>query len=332
MYNKKIMNHTKSRQEALQGWLRQTVNAPFELQSMTPGAGHRRYFRVTTASECFVVMDTVPDEKWIAFIQLTPRLASLGIRTPQIYAADREHGFLLLTDFGSQLYEQVLTTDNADSLYRLAFAALLRLQSYSRSEGYSLKPFDMVHYREKMSWLVEFFCRRYLNVGLTARQAKECDRLFDLLINTAMQQPKTAVHYDYHCRNLILLPNQEVGVLDFQDAVHGPITYDLMSLLRDCYIDWPASRVMEWLLSYQRLALASGILRQEDPSVWTRWCDFSSAQRHIKCIGLFARFHVQGHSSDYLAYIPRLLSYLRDISARYAEMAKFAELLEGLPR
>jgi hypothetical protein len=222
----------------------------------------------------------------------------------------------------------MLTSENAEDLYLQAFTALLRLQSYPQRV---LKTFDFVHYREKMQWFVEFFLRHYLKLSLTARQQQDCERLFDLLILTAEQQPKVCVHYDYHCRNLVRLPDGQTGVLDFQDAVYGPVTYDLVSLLRDCYIDWPTSRALAWLSQYQQMALKVGVLNEEDPQLWMRWCDFSSVQRHIKCIGLFSRFHVLGQTSDYLVYISRLLNYLREISGRYAVMSAFRDILGKLP-
>ena len=249
----------------------------------------------------------------MAFVRLAQAFQGLGVCVPQIQAADLQQGFLLLTDLGSRLYEQVLTAENADALYQQAFAALLRIQAYPTAGDDPLKPFDMVHYREKMGWFLEFYCHRYLQLSLTPSQRQACEREFDLLINTAQQQPQTCVHYDFHCRNLMLTADNQVAVLDFQDAVRGPITYDLMALLRDCYLDWPASRVQAWMQYYQQAALSAGILTQEDPVLWRQWCDFSSVQRHIKCIGLLARFHALGHTDAYLVYIPRLLKYLREL-------------------
>lgn len=311
----------------LHNWLAEVLSTSFELQAILPGAGVRRYHRIVTKENTWVVMHAPVDEKLFAFIKLAEELQALGVKVPHIHAADLQQGFLLLTDFGSQLYKHVLTAENADALYQQAFAALLRIQAYPHTGSYLLKPFDLLHYREKMGWFIEFYCNRYLNFSLTPRQQQACERLFDLLIDTAAQQPQTGVHYDFHCRNLIYTADQQVGVLDFQDAVRGPITYDLMSLLRDCYIDWPAQRVQTWLQHYRQAALSAGVLSQEDPVLWQRWCDFSSAQRHIKCIGLFARFHILGHSTDYLIYIPRLLNYLREITGRYPQLAALQDLL-----
>lgn len=325
------MNSSELRRFHLQEWLTTVLNIPYTLQSMTPGAGLRRYFRVTAGHDHFVVMDAPAGEKCLAFMQLSQVFRALGVQVPVIHAAEIQQGFLLLTDLGHKTYSECLTAANADKLYQHAFSALLRIQSCPQNGHYTLPQFDMVHYREKMGWFIEFYLRRILNFPLTRQQQSDCEHLFDLLIATAEQQPKTCVHYDYHCRNLMQLPHDQTGVLDFQDAVYGPVTYDLMSLLRDCYIDWPAEQVQKWVRQYHREALSAGILVQEDPALWMRWCDFSSAQRHIKCIGLFARFQVLGHSTEYLVYIPRLLNYLREISARYSEMAGLRNLLEKIP-
>lgn len=325
------MNSSDLRHNSLRQWLTSILKVPFSLQPMAPGAGLRRYFRVAVANNHFVVMDAPGAEKCAAFIELAQAFGLLGVQVPVIHAADMQQGFLLLTDFGQVTYGECLNPANADELYQQAFSALLRIQSYPQTGNYPLPLFDMVHYREKMGWFIEFYLRSMLNFPLTIQQQMDCERLFDLLIATAQQQPKTGVHYDFHCRNLMKLPNAQTGVLDFQDAVYGPVTYDLMSLLRDCYVDWPAPQVQKWMQQYQQAALSAGILTQEDPDLWMRWCDFSSAQRHIKCIGLFARFHVLGHSADYLVYIPRLLNYLREIAARYPEMARFHDLLEKIP-
>jgi len=316
---------------ALQDWLSAVLPAPLAWQPMTPGAGRRRYFRVTDAqARSWVVMDAPADAKCAAFLKLAQAFRAVGVQTPVVQAADLQQGFLLLTDLGCDLYGDLLNAQNADALYQSAFTALLRIQSYAGTADSPLLEFDWVHYREKMTWFIEFFCQRYLNLSLTPRQHADCHRVFDLLLESGDAQPKTCVHYDYHCRNLLRLPDGQAGVLDFQDAVRGPIAYDIVSLLRDCYIDWPVVRVREWLRQYQQVALNAGVLRDEDPALWLRWCDFSGLQRHLKCVGLFTRFHVIGHTSDYLVYLPRLLNYLREVSARYLQTRPLYELLEKI--
>lgn len=317
------------RHKALLEWLSSVVSAPFSLQPMASGAGPRRYYRIHQADRPLVVMDALPDEKLTNFIRLAKAFDEVGVRAPNVLAVDKTQGFALLTDLGKDLYGNILTALNVDELYQQAFEALLRIQS--DHFPYPLKPFDLEHYHEKMQWFIEFFLQRYLNFSLSRRQRCDCERLLDSLLLMADRQPKVCVHYDYHCRNLIRMADGQAGVLDFQDAVRGPITYDLMSLLRDCYIDWPESQVRLWQEQYRLKALTAGILAEEDPKLWMRWCDYSSTQRHIKCIGLFARYHVMGHSSEHLTCIPRLLNYLCESSSRYKEMAVFYNILGRLP-
>ncbi len=323
------MNKIGDRNVLMQNWLNSVLDQPFKLEPMPPGAGLRRYSRIEMVDKSFVVMDSPPDGKCLAFIQLSQSFLELGIHVPKVYETDLKQGFLLLSDLGKKSYFDSLNSSNADRLYRQAFTALLRIQSYSDDFSYRLPKFDMKHYREKMDWFLEFYFQKLLDAQLAAADQKEFESLFDLLIETSQEQPQVCVHYDYHSRNLMDIP-QITGVLDFQDAVLGPLTYDLMSLLRDCYIDWPSQHVRDWMEHYRCQVLSAGILKIDNPQLWLRWCDFSSLQRHIKCIGLFARFHVLGHSSDYLQYIPRSLNYLREVSLRYPEMVKINNLLEKI--
>jgi len=317
----------------LEQWLNALLPSPISLQPMASGAGLRRYFRVTSSKASFIAMVAPADAKSSNFIHLSREFQSIGIQTPIVHAADLEKGFLLLTDFGDNLYGNILNSKNASLLYQQAFLTLLRIQAYGQAQKTALQLFDMTLYRQKMNWFIEFFLQAYLGLELKSNEITQCEYLFDLLIDTARGQPKVCVHYDFHCRNLLSLPGNQVGVLDFQDAVLGPVTYDLMSLLRDCYIHWPQTQVHAWMEQYHQQALQAKIITMDDPRLWRRWCDFTSLQRHIKCIGLFARFHILNHSSDYLSYIPRMLNYLRQISSDYPETTELNQLLNkiGLP-
>jgi N-acetylmuramate 1-kinase len=324
------MEITQIRQLALGQWLSQVINQPYELKVINPGAGVRRYYRVTTDHQTFVVMDAFGDQKLKNFIELADSFRTLAVRTPKILSADNAQGLLLLTDLGSQSFSDVLTADNVDHLYSQALTTLLKIQKYPTHSFFSLKNFDMPLFRLKMNWFLEYYLQRELQLDIGLSLQNNLQYLFDLLIAGLSEQSKTCVHYDYHCKNLMWMSDGEPGVLDFQDAVWGPITFDLMSLLRDCYIDWPVSRVNTWLQQYHRAALQSGASCTEDPALWQRWCDYSSAVRHIKCVGQFAHFHVTGYSSEYLIYIPRIIQYLKEVSARYHEMASLNKLLEAI--
>ncbi len=324
------MNISENRRLSLARWLTTVLPAGFDFCPMVSGAGHRRYWRVKNQHQSWVVMDSEVDEKFKIFMTLSRALFNAGVPVPQIMAAEPIQGFLLLTDFGDNLYEKVLSLANADQLYLRAFESLISIQRFSQHQDYSLPVFDMMHYREKMQWFIEFYLQQYLQYHLDSACRSQCQSLFDYIIETAQQQYCTVVHYDYHCRNLCVIEQGRAGVLDFQDAVYGPVTYDLMALLRDCYIDWPPDKVQKWQEQFRLLAQSERVFPKIGPELWQRWCDFSSAQRHIKNIGLFARFHILGQHSAYLNYIPRLLNYLREISARHPEMKNFHHLLEEI--
>lgn len=326
------MTPLEIRHQALSHWLTSILPEGVALLPITSGAGARRYWRARVNNESFVVMESVVDEKFRIFVALSRIFFIAGVATPQVIAADKNQGFLLLTDFGEDLYEKILSSDNADQLYHRAFESLLQIQRLPRLQIYDFPVFDMRHYREKMQWFIEFYLQQLLKLPLDLSLLHRCQMLFDVLIETAQQQPLVGVHYDYHCRNLCLLTQGQTGVLDFQDTVQGPATYDLMALLRDSYIDWPSAKVAQWQEQFRQMAQSSGIIPPIDPEVWNRWCDFASVQRHIKNIGLFARFQVLGLHSTYLDYIPRLLNYCREISQRYPEMKDFQILLEAIPR
>lgn len=310
-----------SRLVKLQQWLVSELKRPVDLQPMVPGAGVRRYYRVNNHSEPLIVMDSPVDEKFMAFIELAAILQKSEVTVPMIYATELNQGFLLLSDFGDQIYGNILTHENVDSLYHQAFGSLIKIQLCAQNCDFRFQSFDWVHYREKMQWFCEFFLK------VTPQQLNE---IFDFLVESVQQQPIVCVHYDYHSRNLIHLPTGQTGVIDFQDTVLGPVTYDLMSLLRDCYVDWPIEKIRIWQEQYRQLALAANIINQDDSQLWIKWCDFISAVRHIKCIGLFARFDQLGINSHYLQYIPRSMNYLRQISNEYPELAALKEVLENI--
>lgn len=318
---------------ALQQWLDQAPHhAPITIQPLGVSAGisHRRYYRVMIDQQSYVAMDAAEDQKCARFVELAQQFRTLGVQTPEIYRQDLAQGFLLLTDFGDHLYYDALTPANATELYQRAFTSLLQIQSYPFKCNTPLAPFDMDLYRHKMSWFSEYYCQQQLGFNLTEKQKNILDQSITLLIEAAQQQPQVGVHYDYHSRNLMLLDQQQVGVLDFQDAVRGPISYDLIALLRDCYIDWPPEQVATWIESFRQQALQAGILTEDNPQQFKRWCDWTTLQRHLKCIGIFARLNIQTHQSNYLAYIPRSLNYIRQVSCLYPEFEALDQLLEQL--
>jgi aminoglycoside/choline kinase family phosphotransferase len=234
----------------------------------------------------------------------------------------------LLSDLGSRQYLDALPEDGAaDRLYRDALAALRTMQTTDARAAQDLPRYDHALLLKEMELLPEWFLQRHLGVRIAANERTMLDQLFGSLVSAALAQPATFVHRDYHSRNLLVTPRNNPGILDFQDAVWGPVTYDLASLLKDCYIAWPPARVREWALEYRENLLATGFALQADPKEFMRWFDLMGLQRHIKVLGIFARLFYRDGKPQYLRDLPRVLDYARDTAARYAETKGFADFI-----
>ena len=318
------------REQVMQTWLQQSCPKAKPPTLLSGDASFRRYFRVHSEKETYVLMDVPPGkESCRAYIAIANSFRALGLMVPEIYRADLEQGFLLITDFGDRLLLDVLTNETADHYYGTAFDYLLIIQSYKRIENYKLPKFDAALYQKEISLFREWYWERSLGQSLIRADVKYLDHVASLLIEDALLQPQVCVHRDYHSRNLMLLDDNRFGILDFQDAVVGPITYDLMSLLRDCYIEWPFERVQSWALEFQQRLLQSGQLPEDNPERFLRWCDWIALQRHLKCIGIFSRLHLRDHKSTYLDDIPRVIRYAKSICQRYPEFSGLEKFLAG---
>ena len=315
------------RLEQLKAWLSLQLEKPMQgMHRLLGDASFRRYFRVSCGDTSYIAMDAPPDQEACQpFVAIAKTFYALGLNVPIIYAEDIEQGFLLLTDFGDTLYLQALNETTCDPLYRSAMNDLLLIQSCQQIDNYVLPKFDGTLYRREMSWFRDWYLTEYLNVPLSAMEQESLEQMFSVLCEDALSQPQVCVHRDYHSRNLMVVEGTtRPGILDFQDAVWGPVTYDLMSLLRDCYIDWPSHQVAAWARIYQQQALQAGLLEMDDPREFMRWFDWIGLQRNLKCIGLFARLEIRDNKPTYLQYIPRILKYAQAVSQRYSE---FSELL-----
>jgi len=317
------------RLKALQYWLETELD--FSEYTLTPAssdASFRRYFRVTHAGTSLIVMDAPPDkEDSRPFVTVAKLLIDAGLNVPEIIDQDLEQGFLLLGDLGSSLYLDALGEDNVERLYGDALGALVAIQACDSGAGV-LPDYDRSLLLSEMGLFRDWLCATHLGITLDAAQPDMLDTVFNLLADNALAQPQVLVHRDYHSRNLMVTGRNNPGILDFQDAVIGPLTYDLVSLLRDCYIRWPRARVEDWALGYQELALQSGILREEheDPQEFLRWFDLMGVQRHLKAAGIFARLNHRDGKPGYLDDIPRTLGYVVEVSDRYPELAGLGEL------
>jgi len=300
----------------LEQWLRQQPGlAEFVLEPASGDASFRRYFRVHCPGATFVAMDAPPaTEDCRPFVKLARLFGATGLNVPRVLAQDLQRGFLLLGDLGNRLYLDLLTDANVDRMYGDALAALVVIQTCGPTEG--LPPYDQALLMRELELFREWLLGRRLGLDLDTAEEEILTRAFEILCKNALEQPQVCVHRDFHSRNLLLTEPPSPGILDFQDAVVGPVTYDLVSLLRDCYVDWPEERVRDWAQGYFLLALQSGILRPEHQSRFHLWFDRMGIQRHLKASGIFARLDVRDGKSAYLKDIPRTLRYVVRASAK----------------
>ncbi|WP_285419329.1 phosphotransferase [Pseudomonas sp. efr-133-TYG-5] len=310
---------------AAQGW---GAVPPATLTAASSDASFRRYFRWEGAGRSFVVMDAPPpQENCKPFVDIAFLLAKSGINVPKIYAEDLERGFLLLNDLGNKTYLDVIDGENADTLFDDALQALLAFQQLPMVAP--LPSYDVALLRRELELFPEWYVKRELAVEFDATQQQQWQQVSELLIDSALAQPKVLVHRDYMPRNLMVSePNP--GVLDFQDAVYGPVTYDVTCLFKDAFLSWPEERVHGWLQRYWQQAQAAGIPVQPDFDDFLRASDLMGVQRHLKVIGIFARICHRDGKPRYLADVPRFFSYIDAVVARRPELAPLKALLASL--
>lgn len=321
--------------EQLQDWLRKDLGfGEFTIAPASSDASFRRYFRVIRRGESHIVMDAPPDKEDCGpFIAVAAALAGLGLNVPRVIEAERERGFLLLTDLGSTPYLPALNDASVERLYGDALYSLRLLQAAPLA-GAGLPDYDRALLLREMELFPEWFLQRHLGVTLDEAWRAALTEGFAYLADAALAQPRVWVHRDYHSRNLMVTERHNPGVLDFQDAVLGPCTYDLVSLLRDCYIRWPRERVTAWARDYLARAQAAGLLQGVAPAEFIHWFDLMGVQRHCKAIGIFARLYHRDGKPGYLADIPRTLGYVLEVMPDHAPLRPLRRLLEeeALPR
>jgi aminoglycoside/choline kinase family phosphotransferase len=316
---------------ALQNWL--PIPLAKQTWALTPLAGDasfRRYFRVQLADRTLIAMDAPPPkEDTRPFIAIAQAFSKLGVHVPQIIAANIDHGFLLLSDLGDDLYLNLLNTDSAEQLYTQALETLQPIQSCREVPNHTLPHFDQTLLLKEWNLFHEWVIDKHWQAQINNAEQHLLRNTFEFLSQEFLAQPKTCVHRDYQSRNLLWLTNNKVGVLDFQDAVWGPVTYDALSLLRDCYIDWPRAQVEKWALYYYNYTRDSnGLLKNISGEQFLRWFDLASAQRHLKNLGIFTRLKHSYGKPHYLNHLPRTLNYVLQISESYPELQEFGKFLE----
>ena len=299
----------------------------FTIEPASGDASFRRYFRLEVGEKRYIAMDAPPDREDAApFIRVAESLEAIGLHVPHIHARNLQEGFLLMEDFGSELYLGRLDESTVDRLYGDALGALVVIQACGPREG--LPEYDRELLMREMELFREWLLGQQLGLSLTADEHAMLDETFRWLADSALEQPRVCVHRDYHSRNLMVTPRHNPGILDFQDAVLGPVTYDLVSLLRDCYIAWPSERVEAWAMGYFELALQSGVLHKEHEHQFLRWFDLMGVQRHLKAGGIFARLNQRDGKPGYLGDIPRTLNYILALKDGYPGLAGLTRLLQ----
>ncbi len=307
-------------------WVERILGRECRLESASSDASFRRYWRIRPETRSYIVMDAPPVAADIErFVCIAERLRALGLNTPQVYAQEPDQGLLLLGDLGTRCYLDALDQENVDRLYGDALAALAVIQACASTEG--LPRYDSPFLRRELELFRDWLLIHYLGWELSDLENGVLESAFEFLVEHALEQPQVCVHRDFHSRNLMVTTPPSPGILDFQDAVVGPVTYDPVSLLRDCYIAWPRERVEDWAQGYAALAVHSGILRPEDEDRFMTWFDLMGVQRHLKASGIFARLKIRDHKPGYLADIPRTLGYVLEVAPAYPELRALADLI-----
>ena len=289
-------------------------------------ASFRRYFRIKATEGQFIVMDAPPEKENIEpFIRVAALMAGSQVNVPVIFQKNLTDGFLLLEDFGSTCFLDRLNPQSATALYQSAFDALFKLQSNTSIQDCTLPRYNEPLLQRELGIFEDWFLNQWMDIQIPASLWKT---VCAILVDSAVEQPVTCVHRDYHSRNLMVLNDDSPGVIDFQDAVIGPITYDLVSLLRDCYIAWPTQQVDLWREYYYQRLLQAKIITCSS-ACFKRWFDLMGMQRHLKAIGIFSRLHLRDGKSGYLNDIPRTLNYITTICKAYPELTGFSDFLQA---
>lgn len=314
---------TQDRVSVLKQWLESLAAGNYsEPVAASADASFRRYFRVyDSAAGCSrIVMDAPPDkEDCSSFIAVTQLLRAAEINAPAILEQNLNLGFLLLEDLGSQPYLDILNKSNADTLYQDAMQAIIKMQRIK----HQLPAYDSERLQAEMNLFEQWYLQRHLDVELNSQQQTDLQQVFRLLIASALEQPQVFVHRDYHSRNLMQTDTNNPGVIDYQDAVIGPISYDLVSLFKDCYIEWPRSRVEAWLQAY-----CSQAQLDVDFATFIRWFDFMGVQRHLKVLGIFSRLNYRDGKAQYLKDLPLTLRYVQETCEQYPALSPLLYILQ----
>jgi aminoglycoside/choline kinase family phosphotransferase len=303
---------------------------PASLRPASADASFRRYFRVDAAEgQSYIVMDAPPPQENVErFVKTAELFRQTGVSVPQVFAQDLTRGYLLLSDLGPTTFLHQLNNDTANKLYLDAIDALILIQVQSQPDV--LPEYDRALLQRELMLFPEWYVGKHLGVTLSEKQSAVLNKVFDALLATALAQPQVTVHRDYHSRNLMVLASGNPGILDFQDAVYGPITYDIVSLLRDAYVQWDEEIVLDWAIRYWERAKRAGLPVSPDIDSFYQDFEYMGLQRHLKILGIFTRLYYRDGKDTYLNDIPVVLDYVRKAAMRYKPLAPLVRLLDEL--
>ena len=305
-----------------------------KLNALTGDAGFRKYYRFLHEGESYIAVDAIPDKSNnLAFVELQKAFKQKNIQVPDIIFVDLASGFFCLSDFGNELFGDQLTQTNMETEYKRAIDLLPLISDMVVEGEYSLPDYNGDFVELELGIFTEWLLTKHLNISLSPEELVELTACFDVLVKNVLEQPSVTMHRDFHSRNLMLLSGDsnkgELGVIDFQDAVKGPITYDVVSLLRDCYVKWPSDKIHTLFTYFCQKMHKQERYKNITQAQWTRWFDLMGVQRHVKASGIFARLYHRDDKLGYLKDIPLTLSYIVEISEKYPELKALNTLVSG---
>ena len=322
------MNSLK-RIDLLKDWLSKKLEIDFSISTASSDASFRRYFRVKTIKDSFIVMDAPPQNESIeAFLKISQILNTINVNVPEIYEESDVLGFILMQDFGSDTYLDVLSDDNQQRLYGDSIDSLIQMQKLVKKglcHSYTQKIL-----LNEMTLFIEWYLKRYKKIELTNKENEMLLTCFEKISKKVLNQEKFFVHRDYHCRNLMIQKSNNPGILDFQDALEGPVTYDLVSLLKDAYIEWDEEIILDHVIRYWEKAKINNLITNLEFSTFYKDFDCMGIQRHLKILGIFARLSIRDKKNQYLENIPLVEKYLMDATERYRDFHQLRNFLDKL--
>lgn len=320
------MNSLK-RIDLLKDWLSKKLEIDFSISTASSDASFRRYFRVKTVEDSFIVMDAPPQNESIeAFVKISQILNTINVNVPDIYEEDDALGFILMQDFGSDTYLDVLNDDNQQRLYNDSIESLIQMQKFAKKD--LCQSYTQKILIDEMVLFIEWYLKKYKKIELTNKENDELLTCFEKISKKVLNQEKFFVHRDYHSRNLMIQKSNNPGVLDFQDALEGPVTYDLVSLLKDAYIEWDEEIILDHVVRYWEKAKINNLIPNLEFSTFYKDFECMGIQRHLKILGIFARLSIRDKKNQYLENIPLVEKYLMDATKRYRDFHQLRNFLD----